>query len=130
EGRRTGRPFGSDQDPAQAARSLLAPSPEGPGVALAVVVTLGVSGALFVRAHGSVQDVPAPRLLSVDSTGAGDAFNGALAAGLADGRPLYEALQRAVVAGSLATTVLGAREGMPSATELDAFLSGLTRPPS
>ena len=130
EGRRTGRPFGSDQDPAQAARSLLAPNPEGPGVAIAVVVTLGASGALFVRAHGSVQDVPAPRLLSVDSTGAGDAFNGALAAGLAEGRPLDEALQRAVVAGSLATTVVGAREGMPSAKELDAFLSGLTRPPS
>jgi ribokinase len=131
EGRRTGRPFGSDQDPAQAAGSLLEANPEGPGIRLAVVVTLGASGALLARADGSVQDLPAPRIRSVDSTGAGDAFNGALAAGLAQGRALEEAARRGVAAASLATTLVGAREGMPSADELEAFLGGRpVAPPS
>jgi ribokinase len=58
----------------------------------------------------------------VDTTGAGDAFNGALAAALAEGRSLEEAVRRAVAAGSLATTRPGAREGMPTPAELDVAL--------
>jgi ribokinase len=74
---------------------------------------------------GSVRvwDVPADRVATVDSTGAGDAFCGALAAALAEGRPLAEAVQRAVAAGALATTHSGAREGMPTAAELEEFLA-------
>jgi ribokinase len=60
----------------------------------------------------------------VDTVGAGDALNGALAAGLAAGLDLSEAARRAVVAGSLAVTRAGAREGMPNAAELDAALAG------
>jgi ribokinase len=67
--------------------------------------------------------VPAERVATVDSTGAGDAFCGALAAALAEGRPLAEAVQRAVAGGALATTHVGAREGMPTAAELDGFLA-------
>jgi len=55
----------------------------------------------------------------VDATGAGDSFNGALAAGLAEGRPLLDAVQRAVVAAGLSTRVGGAREGMTSSTEFE-----------
>jgi len=58
---------------------------------------------------------------SVDATGAGDAFNGALAAGLAEGRTLPDAARRAIQAASLSTTIAGAREGMPSAEQLKAF---------
>jgi ribokinase len=70
-----------------------------------------------------VWEVAADRVATVDSTGAGDAFCGALAASLAEGRPLSEAVQRAVAAGALATTRVGAREGMPTAAELDEFLA-------
>ncbi len=69
-----------------------------------------------------IWEVPAAAVEAVDSTGAGDAFCGALAAGLAEGRPLAEAVDRAVSAAGLATTRAGAREGMPTATELEEFL--------
>jgi ribokinase len=70
-----------------------------------------------------VWEVPADRVATIDSTGAGDAFNGALAAAIAEGRSLAEAVQRAVAAGALATTHVGAREGMPTALELEGFLA-------
>jgi ribokinase len=69
-----------------------------------------------------IWEVPAEMVATVDSTGAGDAFCGALAAALAEGRSLAEAVIRAVAAGALATTRLGAREGMPTAVELEEFL--------
>jgi ribokinase len=71
--------------------------------------------------------IHAPRVEAVDTVGAGDALNGALAAGLAAGLDLPEAARRAVVAGSLAVTRAGAREGMPTATELGTALSGSVR---
>jgi ribokinase len=70
-----------------------------------------------------VWSIPAFKVATVDSTGAGDAFCGALAAALAEGRPLAEAVQRAAAGGALATTHAGAREGMPTAAELDGFLA-------
>jgi ribokinase len=70
-----------------------------------------------------VWEVPADLVDTIDSTGAGDAFCGALAAALAEGRPLAVAVQRAVAAGALATTHVGAREGMPTAVELENFLA-------
>jgi sugar/nucleoside kinase (ribokinase family) len=70
-----------------------------------------------------VWEVQADLVDTIDSTGAGDAFCGALAAALAEGRPLAVAVQRAVAAGALATTHVGAREGMPTAVELENFLA-------
>ena len=70
-----------------------------------------------------VWSVDANRVATVDSTGAGDAFCGALAAALAEGRSLVEAVDRAVAGGALATTHVGAREGMPTAGELNDFLA-------
>jgi ribokinase len=70
-----------------------------------------------------VWEAPAAHVSTVDSTGAGDAFNGALAAALAEGRTLAEAVRRALAAGALATTRVGAREGMPTAAELEEFLA-------
>ena len=68
-------------------------------------------------------EVPGERVATVDSTGAGDAFNGAWAAAIAEGRALAEAVRRAVAAGAIATTHVGAREGMPTAAELEEFLA-------
>jgi ribokinase len=100
------------------ARRLLADGPSG----RAVVVTLGAAGALAVPADGPAARIPALLVAPVDTTGAGDAFNGALAVGLAAGLPLAEAVRRAVAAAGLSTTRAGARGGMPTAAELAAFL--------
>jgi ribokinase len=100
------------------ARRVLAAGPAG----RAVVVTLGAAGALAVPAGGPAMLVPAVRVEPVDTTGAGDAFSGALAVGLAAGLPLAEAVRRAVAAAGLSTTRAGARAGMPTETELAAFL--------
>jgi ribokinase len=85
----------------------------------AVLVSLGGDGALLVEAGGSTT-LPAGSVDVVDSVGAGDTLNGALAAGLAAGLSLPEAAKRAVTAASLAVSRAGARDGMPSAAELQA----------
>lgn len=84
------------------------------------------AGELDELADGELRtwEAAAARVPAVDSTGAGDAFVGALAAALAAGRPFEEAVRRAIAGGALATTRIGAREGMPTAVELDQFLSG------
>jgi ribokinase len=86
---------------------------------LAVVVTLGHEGAIAAGPDGELK-VTAPKVRAVDSTGAGDALNGALAAGLLEGRPLDEALRRAVTAASLSVSAPGARGGMPAREAIDA----------
>jgi ribokinase len=87
-----------------------------------LVVTLGSRGAAI---YGGREEtvVPAPKVDAVDATGAGDAFNGALAASLAEGRGIEEAVRRAVAAGSMATRARGARPGLPTREELEAFLA-------
>jgi len=86
------------------------------------VVTLGARGAvLLTKDHW--HHVPAPPVAVVDSTGAGDAFNGAFAAGLAGGATPVESVKKGVLAGSLATTWLGAHDsatGGMDATRLNA----------
>ncbi len=91
----------------------------------AVVVTLGAEGALAVRGAKGWH-VPALRLdRVVDSTGAGDAFAGALAAALDRGMDLAPALARASVAGALACTKPGAQPALPSADEIAEGLKRL-----
>ena len=139
EAGRTGRRTDASQGVPARARVLLDPGPEGPGVRKAVIVTLGAAGVLVLERSDSGLDrgapsggesngvrtweVPGEHVSTVDTTGAGDAFNGALAAAIAEGRPLAEAVHRAVAAGALATTHVGAREGMPTAVELEEFLA-------
>jgi ribokinase len=86
-----------------------------------VVETRGAGGALIHRG-GDVEKIEAPRLEAVDTTGAGDCFNGVFAAGLADGLAAGAAARRAAAAAALSVTKPGAREGMPTRDELDAFL--------
>jgi ribokinase len=96
------------------AMSLIAGSSER-----SVLVSLGASGALLVGAGGTMP-IPVPPVEVVDTVGAGDTLNGALAAGLAAGLALPDAARRAVLAASLAVTREGAREGMPTLAELQA----------
>ncbi len=88
-----------------------------------VLISLGPAGALLVGADAVIA-IEAPTVHAIDTVGAGDTLNGALAAGLAAGRGLEEAARRAVVAASLSVTRTGAREGMPGAAALDVALQG------
>jgi ribokinase len=85
------------------------------------VVTLGADGARIVRADTD-NVIRAPAADPVDTTGAGDTFCGVLAAGLDQGLSLETSVRRAVVAGSVAVTAVGARSAMPDAAELAAAL--------
>jgi ribokinase len=87
-----------------------------------VLVTLGAEGLVLAGPHGSLA-LPAPCVTAVDTTGAGDTVVGALAAALATGRPLREALVRAQAAAALAVTRAGAQSAMPTAAAVDAFLA-------
>ena len=98
-------------------REALGPLPEG----VVVVETRGPDGALIHR-DAEEERVPAPQVRAVDTTGAGDCFNGVFAAGLAEGLEVEAAVQRAVAAAALSVTKVGAREGMPTREELDSFL--------
>jgi sugar/nucleoside kinase (ribokinase family)/fructoselysine-6-P-deglycase FrlB-like protein len=71
-----------------------------------VVVKLGADGAIAASAAG-VERVPACPVVAVDTTGAGDAFCGGLAAGLAAGDPLVAAVRRGCVSASFAVTSFG-----------------------
>jgi ribokinase len=97
--------------------------------ARAVVVTLGAEGALIVE-DGESHHIGAAAVSAVDTTGAGDAFCGALALALARGEPLVEAARWAMVSGALATTVPGAQASMPTKAEVEAFVSANGLPPS
>ena len=70
------------------------------------VVTLGAAGGLYWH-EGRVRRYRSPRVRVVDTTGAGDVFHGAFAAGLAEGLALPEVVARAARAGALACTALG-----------------------
>jgi ribokinase len=83
-----------------------------------VIVTLGARGALLVTGEGS-EVVPAPKVQPVDTTAAGDAFNGALAVALGEGKGLREAVRFANAAGALATTKLGAQPSLPRREEIE-----------
>jgi ribokinase len=89
----------------------------------AVVVTIGPDGVLLAGATTKgVTRIPAPRVAAVDTTGAGDAFNGALVARLALGEPLERAVPWAVAAAALKVTRRGARSS-PRAGEVESFLT-------
>ncbi|MGM1059745.1 ribokinase [Saccharothrix sp. Mg75] len=77
------------------------------------VVTLGARGAAVVTRDGVVE-VPAPPVTPVDTTGAGDAFAGALAADLAAGAPLVEAAAFAARVAALSVTSAGAQPSYPT----------------
>jgi ribokinase len=88
----------------------------------AVIMTRGAEGALVVSDDETFAS-PSHAVDVVDSTGAGDAFNGALAAGLADGLGLDEAVRLATAAGALACTRLGVIDSLPTEAEISALLA-------
>jgi ribokinase len=86
-----------------------------------VVVTLGEGGAL-ARTADRVLHVPGVPVDAVDTTAAGDAFNGALAVAVGDGQPLDRALRFANTAAALACTRRGAQASLPTREEVERRL--------
>jgi len=86
-----------------------------------VIVTLGEAGCVWVHATG-FQHLPAPAVEPVDTTGAGDAFNGGLAVALARDPAIPSALVRALRAGSAATLRRGAAPAMPTPEDVARLL--------
>ena len=84
------------------------------------VITLGREGAVFSDGE-STNHLSAPKVDAVDTTGAGDAFVGALAAKLAQELPLHDAVAYAVRAGAAAATKKGAQGALPSPDSVEAM---------
>ncbi len=97
-----------------ATAELLALGPES------VVVTVGENGAVFADGQSS-QHVPSPKVDVVDTTGAGDAFVGALAASLSRDASLEDAVAYAVRAGAAAVTREGAQGALPTPETIEAL---------
>ena len=97
-----------------AASELLALGPKS------VVVTVGKSGAVFSDGE-STEHLPAPEVDVVDTTGAGDAFVGALAVSLAGDDSLRDAVAYAVRAGAAAVTQGGAQGALPTNDVIEAL---------
>jgi ribokinase len=112
----------SADDAEAAARALV-----GRGVST-VVVTLGAAGSVAVSAAGTIR-MPAFPITAIDTVGAGDAFSGALAASLAGGAPLDDALLVASAAGSLTCARRGAIEAMPTRGEVAELMNRYGRRP-
>lgn len=87
-----------------------------------VVVTRGAEGAYFTDSSGALEHQSGFQVKAVDTTGAGDTFNGALGAFWDLG--IAEAVRRGCAAGALSVTKRGAQDSMPTLAELNAFLDG------
>ena len=108
----------TDQASAEAAADALIARGVG-----AVIVTLGAKGVLYRKAGQSIlQPARAPGKV-VDTTGAGDAFNGGFAVALAEGRPVDQALAFGCAVAGISVTRPGAAASMPTRAEVDAFLA-------
>lgn len=82
-----------------------------------VIITLGAKGAYFHNASQQFE-IPAPVVQAVDTTAAGDVFNGALAVALAEGMDWPQAIDMACRAGAIAVTRMGAQASAPFREEL------------
>ncbi|RZN69956.1 MAG: ribokinase [Candidatus Methanolliviera hydrocarbonicum] len=103
------------EDAKKAARTLMS---KGVGN---VIITLGSNGALVVTAKDE-KFIESPNVDAVDTTGAGDAYNGGLATALAEGMDIFEAAEFANTVGALSVTKIGTSPAMPYREDLDRFL--------
>lgn len=110
----TGVKVDDEQSAAQAAGVL-----RDKGVST-VIITMGAKGSLLVT-DARAALIPTEEVVAVDTTGAGDAFNGALAYAVANGKSLEEAVRFANLAGALSATRMGAQPSMPTNKELRQF---------
>jgi ribokinase len=86
-----------------------------------VLITLGKKG-VFTAYEGKTELIPAFKVHAIDSTGAGDIFNGALAAFIAEGISVAEGARMASAAAAIAVTRMGAQTSAPCRAEIEEFL--------
>ena len=86
-----------------------------------VILTLGARGALIADANGT-RMVPGFKVKAVDTTAAGDIFNGSLAVALAEGKSLEQAVRFANAAAAISVTRFGAQPSAPTRREIERFL--------
>lgn len=109
-----------DEDSAQKAASHLISR----GVKT-VILTLGSEGAYLMN-KGLNKTIPGFKVKAEDTTAAGDTFNGALAVGLAFGKPIEETIIWAHAAAALSVTKMGAQPSIPNQKEIQDFISNST----
>jgi ribokinase len=112
----TGVPVKDFASASRAAKALIA---EG---AKAVIVTMGGQGCLYVTAGGEKR-FGAYKVKAVDTTGAGDAFNGGLVYALADGRGMDEAIDFASKVAAVSVTSIGCVPGLPTMRDIEKFFA-------
>jgi ribokinase len=105
-------------DPASAAKAAQVLLRRGVG---RVIITLGAQGALLATGEGS-RLIPGFKVKAVDTTAAGDVFNGALAVCLAEGRALFDAVRFAHAAAALSVTRHGAQPSIPTRAKIESML--------
>jgi ribokinase len=82
------------------------------------IVTLGGMGAVYISPNGQLHRSPAPQVTAVDTTGAGDAFVGSFAYGLASGKDPVDAMKLGISIASLSVTRKGAQSSYPDQSEI------------
>jgi len=82
------------------------------------IVTLGSKGAVYISADGQIHHAPAPQVIAIDTTGAGDAFVGSFAFALATGKEPVDAMKLGISIASLSVTRKGAQSSYPNQTEI------------
>ncbi|HEY8889094.1 MAG TPA: ribokinase [Clostridium sp.] len=86
-----------------------------------VIITLGSKGALVVTSS-KVEMIESYKVNAVDTTGAGDAYNGGFATAIAEGKDIFEAAKFASAVGALSVTKIGTSPAMPYRKEIDEFI--------
>ncbi|MDZ7823964.1 MAG: PfkB family carbohydrate kinase [Ahrensia sp.] len=89
-----------------------------------IIITLGAKGAIGASRDG-VFTADAPKIIPVDTVGAGDTFCGAFTVALSEGKGLAEAMHFGCVAGALACLKHGAQPAIPYREEIDALISNI-----
>lgn len=87
-----------------------------------VIITLGKKG-VFIKTKELTTTIPAFSVKAVDTTGAGDAFNGGFCVALSEGNSVMDAARFANAVAALSVTKLGASESMPRREEVDSYLN-------
>lgn len=104
------------EDASRAAKILMSKG------AKSVIITLGSKGSLVVT-DDKEKFIESIKVDAVDTTGAGDAYNGGLATALAEGKDIFEAAEFANIVGALSVTKIGTAPAMPYRDEIEKFLN-------
>lgn len=86
-----------------------------------VVITMGKNG-VFVMTADRKEFIPSKKVKAIDTTGAGDAFNGGFVTALSEGKDIFEAARFGNIVGALSVTKVGTAPAMPYRIEIDGFV--------